>query len=73
MKKLLIVLGILAVLGATCSCKEKRCECKYYRTGYATTRSYEPKTGSSCSDTTDWMAADSSGDLIRRICDEVVE
>ena len=72
MKKLLIALGIIAIIGTVSSCKQKRCSCYTYRTGYPVAHSYEPKTGSSCADTTDWMAADSSGDLIRKICDEEI-
>ena len=70
MKKLLIALGIIAIIGTVSSCKQKRCSCYTYRTGYPTAHSLEHKTGSSCLDTIDWMAADSSGDLIRKICDE---
>lgn len=72
MKKLLIVLGIIALIATVSSCKKKRCVCYTYRTGYPTARSFEPRTGSSCIDTVDWMAADSSGDLLRKICaDEI--
>lgn len=72
MKKLLIALGVVALIGMIGGCKQKRCECYTYRTGYPTAHSYEPKTGSSCLDTVDWQASDSSGDLIRKICDEEI-
>ena len=69
-KKVFIALGILAVITVVCACKEKRCSCYTYRTGYATAHSYEPRTGTSCVDTIDWNAADSSGDVLRKICGE---
>ena len=72
MKKLLIALGIIALICTVSSCKKKRCSCYTYRTGYPVAHSYEPRTGSSCVDTLEWQAADSSGDLIRKICaDEI--
>lgn len=72
MKKLLIALGIVALIGTVSACKQKRCECITQRTGYPDAHSYEPKTGSSCVDTLVWQAADSSGDLIRKICGEEI-
>ena len=72
MKKILIALGIIALIGTVSSCKQKRCSCYTYRTGYAVAHSYEPRTGSSCADTLEWQASDGSGDLIRKICaDEI--
>ena len=73
MKKILIALCLIAIIVVVSSCKKKRCECYTYRQGYATAHSYEPMTGSSCMDTLDWQAADSSGDLIRKICADEIE
>ncbi|MBO4600316.1 MAG: hypothetical protein J5641_06215 [Bacteroidales bacterium] len=70
MKKVVIALGIVAIIAVVCSCKAKRCSCYTERTGYPTAHSYEPKTGSSCVDTVIWQASDSTGDLIRKICGE---
>ena len=72
MKKVLIALGIVALICVVSSCKQKRCVCYTDRAGYPTARSYEPRTGASCVDTVEWQAADSSGDLIRKICEEEV-
>lgn len=69
MKKFLAVLGLLAIVGTVSSCKEKRCACVSKRTGYPAARSYEPKTGSSCVDTLQYMASDSMS-LIIKICAE---
>jgi hypothetical protein len=72
MKKLLIALGIIALIATVSACKQKRCACTTYRTGYSPAHSLEPKTGSSCADTTQWTATDSSGDIIIKICDEEI-
>ncbi len=72
MKKILIVLGIIALIATVSACKQKRCSCTTYRTGYTPAHSYEPKTGANCSDTTQWMAADSSGDVLVKICVEEI-
>ena len=72
MKKLLIALGIIAIIATVSSCKKKRCVCYTSRTCYPTARSYEPRSGSSCVDTVEWQAADSSGDLLRKICAEEI-
>ena len=73
MKKLLIVLGLVAMVVVVSSCKAKRCSCYTFREGYRTAHSYEPKTGASCIDTVDWQATDGTGDLIRKICGEEIQ
>lgn len=70
MKKVFIILSLVAIIATVSSCKQKRCACTTYRQGYRTTHSLEPKTGKSCIDTIVWDAADSSGDLIKTICAE---
>ncbi len=70
MKKLFVVLGLVAAMAAVVSCKEKRCECITTRAGFADARSLEPLgSHKNCSElNAEWVSADSLSDVLKKDC-----
>lgn len=69
MKKLFVVLTILAVVATMSACKGKRCVCVESRYGYPNATSLVPKDGhANCSELDFEQFATDSVSLITRVC-----
>lgn len=75
MKKVIVVMGLVAALSIVMACKEKRCECITIRVDQQPARGLEPLgTHKSCEELNAiWESSDSLHDMLKKECTEYME